>query len=104
MNIKKLIISITILFAHFCYGQTFATAENISKGKILLTIEDCKIVKLKNEYKNRMYNYTPDGQTEEGCWKYDSSFILGEWEYQGIRRYPINYFTLEKPYSDFHVF
>lgn len=87
----------TVTLAH---ADNFAETENIGGGKIVLMTDACETDKALS----RAYNYTREGKTEDGCWKYDAETVVVFWQTQGKYRYPINNFLLMGAYRKFKTF
>jgi hypothetical protein len=97
-TMKKLIISIAAaLTLGAAHADPFAETDNLAGGKITILTEQCD----GKPQQSRAYYFTKEGATEDGCWRYDGDTIVVEWEKQGRRRYPINYFKLLNQYSKF---
>jgi len=97
---KTLLLTLaTVAALASAQADTFADTDNQGGGKITILHDACE-----GKPTSRAYFYTKDGQTEDGCWRYDGDTIVIEWEKQGKRRYPIKYFTLRGPYRDFKSF
>lgn len=94
---KFLILSAFCAAAH---AGNFAQTDNQSGGKIVIMTETCS----KDASMSRAYNYTSDGRTEDGCWKYDNDTVVIQWDVIGRRRYPIKYFSLMNEYREFKAF
>ena len=95
---KKLLA--LLLIANLAHASNFAETDNQSGGKIVITTEACQ----KDVSIFRAYNYTQDGKTEDGCWKYDSDTVVVFWDVIGKRRYPISYFKLVNEFNKFRSF
>ena len=93
---KIILAAIATVFSFAAQADTFAEADNQAGGKIAILTAKCE-----NKTDSRAYYYTSDGNTEEGCWRYDSGTVVIEWEKSGRKRYPISVFKLRNAYRDF---
>ena len=98
-NIMKKLLAF-LLIANLAHASNFAETDNQSGGKIVITTDACQ----KDVSMSRAYNYTQDGKTEDGCWKYDSDTVVVFWDVIGKRRYPISYFKLVNEFNKFRSF
>ena len=100
MKIKNFIITSALVLSCSVQANNFAEADNIGGGKIIITTDVCS----KDSSMSKAYNYTKEGLTEDGCWKYDSDTVIVQWDVTGRRRYPIFYFSLLNEYRKFKSF
>lgn len=94
---KHITIAALAALTFTAHAEPFADTDNQGRGKIVIMTDTCPAM----PSESRAYFYTAEGQTEEGCWRYDADTILIQWEKQGKRRYPIAYFRLRGQYRDF---
>jgi hypothetical protein len=62
--------------------------DNNAGGKIILTDVPCN-----NGTHNLAYSTRPKGETLQGCWGADSSFVHIRWYSNDLRSYPADAFT-----------
>lgn len=96
---KHAIYTLALCAALSAHADPFADTDNQAGGKITLMTEQCE-----NSKDSRAFFYTQDGQTEDGCWRYDGNTVVVTWEKTGRRRYPISYFKLLNQFSKFRTF
>lgn len=94
---KTAILTLGLLAALSANADTFADTENLANGKIAILTDACTT----GAGERRAYYYTGNGETEEGCWRYDGDTIIIQWERVGKRRYPISFFKLRGQYREF---
>lgn len=77
-------------------AETIASMPNQAGGKIVLTDEVCKIKNKTFAPLYRLYMYTSEGLTSEGCYYIEDETVMSIWDMSyGVekRRYPLNQFT-----------
>ena len=95
MNKTLLAIALACL-ANLATSATIASMPNQGGGKIVLTDEVCKIKDRTFPELYRLYMYTAEGLTSEGCYYVEDETIMAIWAMSyGVerRRYPISSFT-----------
>ncbi len=93
---KKMLVSLLLLLsAAAVNAETFATQPNKAGGKIVLTDEPCTNNNQNFDGLYRVYNYSSEGYTGEGCWAVDGETIMVVWADTAKRmRYPFENFTV----------
>lgn len=85
-----------------CLADTIATLPNKGGGKIVFTDEACKSGGKTYERIKRVYNYTAEGYSSEGCYYVEDDTVVVIWDMSGgpeKRRYPIDSLTFSKKYG-----
>jgi len=87
---KYLITVVLSLLAVQAFADTKAYKGLKNGGEIVLTDESC----IAASDMKRAYWYDGEGNTEDGCWKYDDRTIYFEWDNGGKSRYPKKKFRI----------
>lgn len=93
---KTLIVVAATVFSFAAQANVFADSDNQAGGKMTILTEKCE-----KTTDSRAYYYTLEGNTEEGCWRFDNNTIVIDWEKSGRKRYPISVFKLRNAFRDF---
>jgi|DEB0MinimDraft_4_1074332.scaffolds.fasta_scaffold54194_2 hypothetical protein len=96
---KYLITVVISLLAVQAFADTKAHASLKNGGEIVLTNESCPEPAAFVETRvatnmQRAYWYDDEGNTEDGCWKYDDRTIYFAWNNGGESRYPKKKFKI----------
>jgi hypothetical protein len=95
MKIDKMVASILMVMATASYAEPVAYMPNNTGGKIVITNEPCTKGKKTYEGLFRLYTYSPNGDTSEGCFAFEKDTIRVFWpDAQKEYRYELSGFIM----------
>lgn len=95
---KKILMTalVTFMLPTLAQAEAIASMPNEGGGFIVLTDDPCKHEGKVYKTLNRLYSYTAQGHTSEGCYGVEDDTVVAIWTPSGNKmRYPISAFTLK---------
>ena len=77
---KKIAAVLLTTFCVSAQAEVLAYINNKGGGRIVFTDEACIVGKKNYEPLRRMYGYTKDGTSSDGCWAIEHEMVVAVWE------------------------
>lgn len=77
---KKIVMVLLTTFCVSVQAEVLAYINNKGGGRIVFTDEPCIVGKKNYEPLRRMYGYTKDGSSSDGCWAIEHEMVVAVWE------------------------
>ena len=85
-----------LIVTQYSKAEAIAQMPNEGGGFIVLTDDECKYEGKIYKGLNRLYSYTQQGYTSEGCYGLEDETIVAVWKSGNKMRYPLSSFSLIK--------
>lgn len=77
---KKIVAVLLTTFCVSAQADVLAYINNKGGGRIVFTDEPCIIGKKNYEPLRRMYGYTKEGASQDGCWGVEHDLVVAIWD------------------------
>lgn len=77
---KKIVAVLLTTFCVSAQADVLAYINNKGGGRIVFTDEQCVVNGKRYDNLRRMYGFTKDGTSSDGCWAIEHEMVVAVWE------------------------
>lgn len=92
-----------LIVSQYSKAEAIAQMPNEGGGYIVLTDDLCKHDGKIYKPLNRMYSYTQQGYSNEGCYAVEDETVVAVWKTGNKMRYPLSSFSLFKKAKSYPI-